>query len=385
LINDASGLVIYRFAVLAAMANTFSASNALITFPTLIVVGVIVGALCGWFATWLFKWLDNVELTIVLTFLVSWASYICSESVHGSGVLAVVACGLVIGLRQHKVFDAEVRVKATATWGVLVFVLESLVFILIGLALRGAVVQMESHAGSDMSLALGWRMAGIVLAAVIVSRLVWVFGAMALPAWLFAKSTGSARRADFKGSALLGWAGMRGVVSLAAALALPESFPQRDLLIFTTFIVIFATVVFQGMTLGPLSKWLRLERSPAGARNKRLMSQFQARAHTFQASVDALRQIDLLHCGGNADLVGRLIDEYQIRAESNEAAHTGELAHLERRSGRLELGLKAVAAARGALVELHEQHRIRDDVLHRIEGELDLEEMRLRYLLAPSD
>jgi CPA1 family monovalent cation:H+ antiporter len=175
---------------------------------------------------------------------------------------------------------------------------------------------------------------------------------------------------------------MRGVVSLAAALALPESLADRDLLIFSTFAVIFVTVLVQGLTLAPLARLVGFNDAHASAESKYL-TQYQARSLTFQASLDALKQIDLAQCKGNEDVVLRLIDEYSYRIDSNVRAHTGGETLVHLRLTRLNLGLRAVQAGRAALLQLHDENRIKDKTLHRIESELDFEEARLKKLLGP--
>ncbi|MFL9897977.1 cation:proton antiporter [Paraburkholderia fungorum] len=172
------------------------------------------------------------------------------------------------------------------------------------------------------------------------------------------------------------------LVSLAAALALAQAFPQRDLLVFTTFCVIFATVVLQGLTLGFLARVLKLPNDPENP-NTPYLTVLEARALTFRASISELEAIDLKNCCGNEDLVMRLIGEYKVRADSNGYAVSGEVGYVRRHRSRLNLALRAVVAARRALVKLHEERQIKDAVLHKIEAELDLEEFRLRLLLGP--
>ncbi|MGF6770003.1 Na+/H+ antiporter [Paraburkholderia sp. GAS199] len=382
LVNDASGLVIYRFAVVALAAGTFSASDAAITFSMLSVIGVATGALTGWATIKLLGWLEDTHLAVVLTFLAAWAAYLFGERLHGSGVLSVVVCGLVVGLCQHMTLDATTRLKTTGTWDVVVFVLEALVFILIGVSLPGTLAKLaEQHTFAWWLPERVWMVAGATVAVVILARIVWVLGAIALPDYLLARVRGTPTRTDLKQATILGWAGMRGVVSLAAALALPDSLVDRDLLIFSTFAVIFVTVVVQGLTLAPLARLVGFRDARASGESKYL-TQYQARSLTFQASLDALRQIDLNQCKGNEDVVLRLIDEYSYRVDSNAQAHSGgESLHL--RLTRLNLGLRAVQAGRAALLQLHDENRIKDKTLHRIESELDLEEARLKRLLGP--
>ena len=375
LVNDASGLLLYQMAIAAALAGQFTATHAATVFVMLSVVGVAVGVACGYAMTWVVCRLRDPMLSIVLTFLMAWASYAVAERLGGSGVLSVVACGLVLGVHQHEAFDAHTRIKAEATWEAVVFVLDALVFILIGLALHGIVARME-HATSMLDA--GLRVALPATGAVVFARLAWVALAIWLPSQVAARLGKTDRPWQFGEAVVLGWAGMRGVVSLAAALALPAAFPGRDLIVFSTFVVIFATLVVQGGSLGAVVRLVRLKRGRATT-----MSELEARSHTFRASLDELEKRRASTAEGDADIVQRLIDEYRIRVLNNENAHSEGSEHVERRARHLRLELDLVAVSRHALLQLHRQNRIRDAVLHRLEAELDLEELRLLRLLEP--
>jgi len=375
LVNDASGLLLYQMAIAAALAGQFTATHTTTVFVMLSVIGVAVGTACGFVTTWVVRRLSEPMLSIVLTFLMAWASYAIAERLDGSGVLSVVACGLVLGVRQHEAFDAHTRIKAEATWEAVVFVLDALVFILIGLALHGIVVRME-HASSMLDA--GLRVALPATGAVVVARLAWVALAIWLPSQLAARAGKTARPWQFGEAVVLGWAGMRGVVSLAAALALPAAFPGRDLIVFATFIVIFATLVVQGGSLGAVVRMVRLRRGHATT-----MSEFEARSHTFRASLTELEKRRDATPDADADIVDQLIDDYRTRVRNNECAYVEGGEHTERRARHLRLELDLIAIARDELLRLHRQSRIRDAVLHRLEAELDLEELRLHRLLEP--
>lgn len=375
LVNDASGLLLYQMAIAAALAGQFTATHAATVFAMLSVVGVAVGVACGFATTWIVCRLREPMLSIVLTFLMAWASYAVAERLDGSGVLSVVACGLVLGVHQHEAFDAHTRIKAEATWEAVVFVLDALVFILIGLALHGIVVRMEE---ASAMLHAGLRVALPATGAAIVARLAWVGLAIWLPSQLAARVDKRNRPWQFGEAVVLGWAGMRGVVSLAAALALPAGFPARDLIVFSTFVVIFATLVLQGGSLGAVVRLARLRRGRATT-----MSELEARTHAFRASLTELENRRPTFAADDADIVERLTDEYRIRVRNNEDAQAPGAPHIERRARHLRLELDLVAASRRELLRLHQQSRIRDSVLHRLEMELDLEELRLQRLLEP--
>ncbi len=373
LVNDASGLVLYRVAMIAAMTGQFSLVHAAADFVLLFVGGIVVGAACGYGTIWLFRRLHDPNLEIAASFLVAWASYLAAEQVGVSGVLATTTCGLLMGWYQHETFSAETRTQAQATWSVAVFALEALLFILIGLALRGISARFNGHSALTLlPLAL------LISFGVIVARLVWVFPATYLPRLLVP----AIRRADpYPPPAVplvIGWAGMRGAVSLAAALALPVDFPARDPILLITFIVILVTLLIQGGTLSAVIRILRLnlpvdhEAPPAHAR---------ARAAIAAAALRTIeeRTTDPLDGAIAADMVR----EYRDRAGWLVRVHENAAAVRAERAARLTLRRDALAAARAELLRLHRSREIDGDALRALERELDLEEIRLRTLIGP--
>ncbi|AKM39990.1 Na+/H+ antiporter [Burkholderia contaminans] len=374
LVNDASGLLLYQMAVSAALAVSITAASATGLFFSLTLIGIAVGLACGHAMSWVLPRLRDPMLGIVVTFAMAWGSYGIAEAVDGSGVLSVVTCGLVLGVRQHRVFDADMRIKAKATWEAIVFVLDALVFILIGLALH-AILARVNHEGAV--LMAGLRVALPATAAAIAARIVWVFVAMWLPGRLRAPRAGRAPW-SWREAVVLGWSGMRGVVSLAAAIALPANFPGRDLILFSTFLLIIATLVVQGGTLAPLIRVLKLR--PAA---RHTMSEHAVRAHTFGA---ALAELDAREQRGSTlerTSLDRLLTEYRSRVAFNERAHRDGAQPADVRARMLRVELELVGVSRDALLDLHRDGRVDDAVLHRIESELDFEELRLQRLLEP--
>ena len=264
LLNDAAGLVLFRFAVAAAMGGAFDPGVAIGRFAYLAIGGVVVGVVVGRLWVALSKRLDD-ELTLILSLtLVCWLTYLAAEAIHVSGVIATVTVGLVLGWHQHVVLSAAARLRGSSFWSVLVFVLEALVFMLIGLSLR----EIIEHAGGFgiVFQQLAWPLLAIVLG-LTAARFAWVFGSNFL--------LGIASRAKLtrhqpldRGSAIvMSWAGMRGVVTLAVALSLPEQMPARDFMLLAAFGVIFVTVVVQGSTLGLVIRASR--RSPTNGGRRR--------------------------------------------------------------------------------------------------------------------
>ena len=239
------------------MTGAFHAGQAAASFVVLALGGMAAGVAFGWLVTLLLGQLRDPTLSVIASFLAAWAAYIVGEALHISGVLTTVACGLVMGWRQHAVLPAVTRTQAQAVWKVIVFILESLIFILIGLSLRGVVGRLGGDWHSILKLL---PPVAVLIVAVIVTRFIWILPATYLPRALFP----SLRRRDpyppLAVPIVMSWAGMRGVVSLAAALALPDDFPGRDFVLATTFAVILVTVLIQGATLAPLNPRFRSER-----------------------------------------------------------------------------------------------------------------------------
>ena len=371
LVNDASGLVLYKFAVAATLTGMFSATQAGTAFVWLAAGGIGIGLLFGWAWTEIIKRLRDVPTILVSSFLGSWASYILAEQLHASGVLATVACGLVVGIRSHTVLNANARVQAAAVWSIVTFVMEALVFVLIGLALRG--VLHRSGGGEMTAVSNRLPMALAVTAAVVVARFVWIAANVYLPRLA---STTLRRHNPIQAAVpiVLGWAGMRGVVTLLVALALPLDFPGRDAILFAAFVVILFTVLVQGTTLAPLIVALKLTRNPAG--EGALMNVNETRIAVTEAGLAALEVILVAETG--EIMHPRLIDMYQrkIRAMSRLRDEGREAIETER-TDHFAAALGALTTSRATLIRLHRERKIHDSVLRTIEGELDLEELRL--------
>jgi Na+/H+ antiporter len=372
LVNDASGLVLFRFAVAASLTGAFSATQAALSFATLAIGGVVAGVAAGLAITWLLRRLRDPTLSVIVSLLWAWGAYIGAEALHVSGVLAAVACGLVLGWQQHSVLSAETRLQARAVWDTAVFVLESMVFILIGLSLRGVLQRL----GGWHEMGAFLPASGAIVAAVVVTRFLWIFPAVYVPRALVP----SLRRRDpyppIGVPVVLSWAGMRGVVSLAAALALPEGFPGRDFILATTFAVILVTVLGQGATLAPLIRRLGLDRyrsesttlTEAAARARMTLAQLAVVEKASQAEDGTQRHPRLLEQYG-----------YRSRAAARFAESAAELE--EQRREHFTVLLAAIAAGRGEVLGMQRKGEIHDFVLQSLEQELDLEEMSARRLL----
>ncbi len=372
LINDASSLVLYRFAVGATLAGSFSLGEGAWQFFAAAAGGTLAGLAVGRLTMWVLVRTQDMLLDITVTLLAGFLAYFLAEQIHVSGVLAAVMCGLVLGRKQHAEFTAETRLNVAAIWRFVEFLLTAIVFMLIGLQLRGIVERLERYDGTKLAM-LGLA----VSITLIVSRFLWVFPSVWLPRLLAPMLRRTDPMPPWSHATVLSWAGMRGVVSLAAALALPAAFPGRDIIVFLAFCAIFATVVVQGTTLGWLIRRLGLSEDDGGAA---LRSEKAAtRAELASASLDAVREhlddSQSEHTGAAAELV----DEYKARVEHASAEGEDGEAGDHPLDAQRRLRLVAIAAARE---ELNRKTDEIDTEAHRALGQdLDLEEQRIRHLL----
>jgi monovalent cation/hydrogen antiporter len=370
LLNDATALVLYRMAVAAAVTGGFSIAKAGVELTLAAVGGTAVGLAVGFVGSRILRRVSEAPVENTVKLLLPYVAWLAAERVHASGVLAVLACGLLM-TRHWGAISSGARLQARQLWDWLVFVLEGLSFVLVGVQLRTVVDGIEGRSLADLALA-----AAALNLLVIVVRLAWVYPA----AWLPRLSPKVRERDPFPGWAsvtVIGWAGMRGVVSLALALAIPaevaggEPFPDRNLVVFLAFSVIVVTLVGQGLTLPWVIRRLGVgteEDGPAGDGRR-------AQARLAEVALDRLDALDPEADGVPAELVERLRERYRSR-----------LAHLdsERDDGRpdgttayAELVSDLLATQREELRRLREQGGITPEVARRLEHDLDAEEARL--------
>ena len=249
LLNDATALVLYRTAIAVTAGTVFMLQNTVLAFVAVAIGGILLGLAVGWFGAFLFAKMDDPPVEVAISLVLPFAAYLPAEHMGVSGVLASVTAGLYLGRRAPRVLSSETRVLGTAAWQIVIFSLEGFAFILIGLTLPGVI-----EAISDRQPAELFGLALLVAATVVVARIVWVYPATYLP-----RLIPSIRENDpappWKVPFVIAWSGMRGAVSLAAALALPLDFPERDLILFLTFVVILVTLVGQGLTLPLVLRW----------------------------------------------------------------------------------------------------------------------------------
>jgi Na+/H+ antiporter len=262
LVNDASSLIVFRFALAAAIAGQFSFQEASISFISVTLMGIVIGLAVAYVIYLIHRYLPTTaNIDSAFTLIAPYLMYLAAEEFHFSGVMAVVSGGLFLSYRSHAIFsDGQSRLQTLNVWSTVSIILNGLVFILIGLELPAIMAGLEGY-----SLTQAWTYGLLVSALVIVIRLVWIFPGTFIPRWLFKDLQVREPHPGWKGPLIIGWAGMRGVVSLAAALSLPVTLdngnplPERNLIIFITFVVILVTLIFQGLSLPFIIKWLKIE------------------------------------------------------------------------------------------------------------------------------
>ncbi|WP_439598850.1 Na+/H+ antiporter [Falsiroseomonas sp.] len=368
LVNDATALVLYRFAIAAVAAGGIALERAIGSFFLVALGGIVVGLAIGWLTARAFRRLEDTLLEIAASFVACFASFFAAEALHLSGVIAVVSTGLMLGQLQHRVLTPESRISARAVWNFVEFVLTSLIFILVGLQLRGILDRISQHGILEL--------AGLALAlsvTLIASRFLWVFPAALVPRVLPGPREG--RRIPPLGHlVVISWAGMRGVVSLAAALALPLDFPQRDLLVFLAFCAILATLVLQGTTLEwVIRRFGVTEQRVAGMAPE----EASARRHVARATLAEVerRAEDILEGAVARDLVGEFRERSRVYHGVADGSGQAEL------EARMRIRLAALRAGRRALLDQHHAGALDDMMLATLEHEMDLEELRILRLL----
>jgi CPA1 family monovalent cation:H+ antiporter len=371
LFNDATALVTYRFAVLAAVSGSFLLANAAGGFVAAIVGGVLIGWLVGRAAGELVRRLDNPTVEVALSLLIPYAAYLPAEQLGVSGVLGAVVAGLIIGRRLGTILSPNSRILWLTTWKMLGFLLNGFAFILIGLQLQDIVAGLSGYTPTEL---LG--LAALVVAAVVVGRLAWVSVSSLLPGSPAQTLLRDDRRLARWLIFLVGWAGLRGAVSLAAALALPVDFPARNLILFLTFSVILATLVGQGLTLPYVlrrMRWDGVEPDGDGTTDERT----NARSIAYAAGLDEVTRLRD-RWPGHLPLLDRLESGLRDRTEHLATEDPDETA--ERRQERIEheeIQRGVINAERTAVTEMRDRGEINDATLREIERELDLEELRM--------
>jgi len=381
LLNDASGLLALEFAVaMVVTGETPTIGQGILRLIYLIAVGIVFGLLLGVVSELIHRRIDDGPIEITLSILVPYTVYLGAEALHCSGVLAVIACGLYLSRHSSHFFTANVRIQGWAVWDSLTFVLNGLVFVLIGLQLPFVLAGIREYSFRDLL-----RYGAIFSVLLILLRLIWVFPGAFLANFvrrklLHQKLGSPSVRQIF----VVGWTGMRGVIALAAALALPETlsdgspFPQRNLIVFLTFCVIVVTLVLQGLSLPLLIRALGLS---GAMTSKHEQEEQQARLAMADAALALLAEARTK----SGEQFEQIYDEIEQRYRRRLSNLTGMDDHggavdREAHVHYIELLRNLVNAERKTAVEMRDAGHINDEVLRKVERELDLTESRLALM-----
>ena len=375
LVNDSTALIAYKFAVGAALSGAFSIAEVAPRFLLNAAAGIAIGLAIGWAVARLRKPIDDAPTEISISLVTPYFAYLPAEALGVSAVLAAVTTGIYLGWHSPELIKPSTRIQAFAVWEVLTFMVNAALFALVGLELPNAIAAVRD----DFTVGQLALYGGAVAAAVVVTRFLWVYPATYLPRAMFRRIREREPHPPWQAPFLVAWTGMRGGVSLAAALAIPlethsgAPFPDRDLIVFLTFCVIFATLVAQGLSLPRLIRWLRAEDD--GTQEQRETKARVKAARAAIARLDELESEEWVREDSRSRM--RALYEFRIRRftarfdESDDgAADQQSLAYQRLRHEILE-------AERAEIIRLRNEGRINDPIMRRIEHDLDLEDTRL--------
>jgi Na+/H+ antiporter len=374
LTNDWTALALYSVAVAAVVTGTFSLGEASVRFVLSGLGGLAVGLAAGVLIRFVRSRIDDPPTEITISLLSGYAAYLPAEALGFSGVIAAVTTGVYMGWHAPQLTTAIMRLQGVSVWEILTFLLNAVLFLLVGLQLPGVLDAVDGYSATQL---LGW---GALVSAVVVGvRLAWQFTVPYLVRALDRRPSQLARRGSAGERLVIGWAGMRGAVSLAAALAVPlttdagSGFPYRDLIILLALAVILVTLVGQGLTLGPLIDRLGIRDDGEEQREEVL-----ARLRLSEAAIERLEEV-----GGEdwarEDTIERVrgLYDYRRRRFGAQTDGDGSAGYEERTGAYMQLMYELFDAQRERLLELRNRREISDEVRRKVERDLDLEESRL--------
>jgi CPA1 family monovalent cation:H+ antiporter len=368
LVNDGLALVLYKTAVTAAVAGTFSLWDASWRTIVNIIGGIAVGLAVGYVVRQVRRRVDDAPTEVALALLSGYLAYLPAAAIGVSGVLAAVTIGVYMGWYTPQLTTGVTRLSGNAFWEILTFLINALLFALVGLQLHGILDRLGGRSTSSLIAD-----AAIVSLVVIVTRILWIPAVAYLPRWLFRSIRERDPYPPWQWPVVISWAGIRGAVSLAAALALPTNFPARDLIVFLTFAVILVTLVGQGLTLPWLIRVLHVQ-DDGGAERE------DAKAR-IKASEAALARLEELEQEGwvREDTAERTRGQYRFRTNRFRARYQGvDEEGVEERSQQYQrLRRELLEAERQAVLRLRNEGTITEDVMQRVQRDIDLEDLRL--------
>ena len=378
LLNDATGLVALEFGIALVYEGTTPTFGAgLLRFVYLVAAGLGAGALVAVAVAWIERWIDDGPIEIAISLMVPYAAYLGAQAIDASGILAVVACGLILSRQSGGIFSPAVRLQVYSVWSAIVFILNGVVFVLIGLQMPEIV---RGLAGISLSRLVAY---GALLSAVLILlRLMWVFPGARLSYFIRRRVLHQTEpRPSGKELLVFGWSGMRGVVTLAAAMALPNSlpdgatFPQRNLVVFLAFSVVVSTLVAQGLSLAPLIRSLGL----AGGSGLKCEEQ-EAHRIALQAALSHLEETRGHDRAEYAGVYDDLAQHYREQIEALAASYAepdgGTPARALHYRKHRTLSHELLGVQRRTLLRIRQEGRINDQVLRDLERDLDLQQAR---------
>jgi monovalent cation/hydrogen antiporter len=376
LVNDSSALIAYRVAVAAAIGGSFSVVDASVDFVAAVLGGIAVGLVVGAVISEVRRRLDDVPVEITISLFTGFAAYLPAEGLGVSGVLAAVTAGIYLGWLAPQISTAQMRMEGRAVWEFVVFLLNAVLFVLIGLQLPGI---LDAVAGTDALTLAGYAFATI--AAVVGTRFLWLFTTPYLLRALDRRPSQVERRIGAAPRIVIGWAGIRGGVSLAAALALPletdagAPLPERDLIIFLAYCVVLFTVVVQGLTLPALIRRLGVVDSGADEEAEEHAARIAAAEAAIEA-LDGLAEMEWTR-DDSVERMRRLHDFRRRRFATLRGELEDEEGIVDRSLAYQRLLREVIEAQRAVLLRMRNEGLISVDVMRRVERDLDLEESRL--------
>jgi Na+/H+ antiporter len=377
LANDAAALILYRFAVAAVSAGAFSFPQAIGMFTVIVAGELLWGIGVGWLMLRLRQWVHDPRIEITLSVVTPFLAYWVPAHFGGSGVLATVTAGLYISWNGFRLISAATRLQGIFFWDFLIYLIEGMVFLITGLQARTLIAGIGGYSISELAIS-----AAVLSAVVIVARFVWVFPATYLPRWLFPPIKRRDPSPPWQWPFVLAFTGVRGIVSLAAALAIPfatangQPFPHRNLILFLTFSVILVTLVGQGLLLPSVIRALGL--AHAGRRERRgdRAEEYKVRRQTIEAALERLNQLveerDLAE-----GVVRPILARHRARLKHIEHSSDGDDGHKKLTELHDEIELLLIAAERQRTNDLFCGSKLTDEARRRIERELDLREAHL--------
>jgi len=385
LVNDTVALVAYRFAITAVVTGTFSLSTAALEVPLVALGGAIIGGLIGLGVDWLQRRLDDPPVHVTISLLTPFLAYLTAEQLGCSGVLAIVTTGVFLGWRLPRMVTARTRLELGAFWHMLVYLLNGIVFVFIGLQLPQVTQGLEQHTSWSRLL----FQTGAICAVTVVVRLLWIYPAAYLPRLLSSSLRARDPYPDWRDVTIIGWSGMRGVDSLATALALPfvtvtgAPFPGRNIIIFISFAVILFTLVAQGLSLPILIRLLGVKgdgKADCEEHVARLAANQAALAYLeglVESKAEHGQQITLLQAEYHERLAQLELEEEETApcdAAPEDASANSSAAPI---SPFFQLAREALQIERDAIIELRNQHRINDETLRVVQRDIDLADARI--------